>query len=553
MKKSFSISDIAQKPLLAAKRFPVTVFLAVAYAAMLSIDKVQHYTGLFSYQQHSFFLVSMFISTAAALWLEDFVSSWKKHAITAAITLIWGASKFIEQSDTIELTAIGIAAFLALFFLPFLKKGSDNAFWNFAMDTACQLALAFIFSCVLYIGLWGAEEAIETFFGVNTYSVAYIPWVFSFVLAAPLYFLANIPGKAAKRREEVAINKALKVFALYVLVPVAAIYTVILYVYLAQIIITWELPNGLVSYMVSAIAFIGLLTAVLLYPTRTTLPRYFGLILLPLLVLMSAGIIRRFNDYGITVARCYVLLMNLWFYGIYAYLFVTKAKRVKWMLISFSALTLIASVGPWSVTAYTKRALLAEVNRLSLELYNADIPPDERGMFDNSEKAERLRNKVRYLQNMYGKEIADGIIMPELSALYNNALYNNRYVYAYSKLYAQPLHINNFNTLVHFNHSYDNYKDNININYSVKKNLLYIAIPSHDRTFSVPMAQIIDNEEVIYQDSGYAVLIEMLAVKRFEMSDSIALANIKGILLYNHASSDTAASLSDSITIRRPM
>jgi hypothetical protein len=403
MKKFFSLREIAQKSILLAKRFPVSILLIVCYAS-LNFALINHSNSIrdLSFQLYIFLTLGSVISIAATLWLEDFVSEPKQYIITAAITLLWGAyCFFLLPSDKlntfriVELFAIGITAYLAMFFISFLKKNKDRAFWKFTMQTIAQLFLSAGFGIIICAGLFMALWAVEKLFDIKFGDLFLLYWylsTFCFGLFSPLYFLANIPGKVAKHNEEISLNKISKIFALYILTPLAAIYAVILYVYLIKIIVVWELPNGLVSYLVSSLMCVGLFIITLLYPARFSLCRYFGLLMLPLLALMSVGILRRFDDYGITILRGYVLLLNLWAYGICIHLFITKAQRIKWIPISFAAIILLFSVGPWSIPNITKYILTAEVNsHLDLD----QMAPKDR---------EKIENKRKYLRETYDEE-----------------------------------------------------------------------------------------------------------------------------------------------------
>ncbi len=70
------------------------------------------------------------------------------------------------------------------------------------------------------------------------------------------------------------------------------------------------------------------------------------MIVVPLLVLMTVGIARRISDYGFTVNRAYILLLNLWFYGVYIYLFAVRGRHVKWILISAVVVAFVSRVAP---------------------------------------------------------------------------------------------------------------------------------------------------------------------------------------------------------------
>jgi len=397
MKKFFSPQVIAQKSILLIERFPISISLIVLLALLL-FTEINSPVNEIPGQVYYFFLLGSVISVAATLWLEDFVSNRKRNLITAAIMLLWGvycfflpSSRELELSKTIELLVIGNCAFLAIFFISFLKKDKDKAFWKFTMQMLLQLGVAACFGAIIFGGLSLAVLSICELFDVTTEGdIFFYLAIFCYVLFSPLYFLANIPDKTAKHDEEIALGKILKILALYILTPLASLYAVILYVYLFKIIIVWELPDGLVSYLVSSLMCVGLFVITLLYPARFSLLRYFGLLMLPLLVLMSIGIFRRFDDYGITIYRGYVLLLNIWFYGICIYVFITKAQRIKWILISFAVIALLSSIGPWSIPNITKYRLIAEVSKSNFD----EMKPEDK---------KNIKDKERYLRRTYGE------------------------------------------------------------------------------------------------------------------------------------------------------
>jgi len=78
------------KLLSSVRRFPVSVALILGFASVLFVEITLDLGGVFSYRLHIFLAFGAIIGTAAALWLEDFVSGAKFYIITAVITLLWG-------------------------------------------------------------------------------------------------------------------------------------------------------------------------------------------------------------------------------------------------------------------------------------------------------------------------------------------------------------------------------------------------------------------------------------------------------------------------------
>jgi len=517
MKRFFSISQITEKAKISVKRFPISILLILSFTAML-LAKFE----ASGYKQEYYFLsVGIVISMVAILWLEDFVDYITQHLITTGIILLWAAycfflmpNDFSFYSKIIELPVIAMVAFLALFFISFLKKDKDNAFWNFTIKISNELCLAVFFSWILNGGLSIAILAITELFNLKTkIDYYYYLSVICFAIFAPLYFLANIPDKIAKYCEEVNLTKGLKIFALYILMPIAAVYAVILYVYLFKIIFAWELPRGSVSYLVSALACTGFVIITLLYPARFKFLRYFGLIMLPLLTLMTIGIIRRLSDYGISISRCYVLLLNIWLYGVFIYIFITKAERIKLIPVSFALIVLLSSVGPWSIANVTKHVLLAEIQQLT--------------------DAEKINDKVRYLRNTYGYDTVAGLDVPK-SIDSASEVERGEYIYKAKVWDNEIKHINGFNAFVVLEYDYyspDKEESTKDLDYSFEKNLLTIKIPQHGKTFSASLPELKD--KMLIQGNGYMILGETFRGKHYKKEDSISMSSFRGYLFYN--------------------
>ena len=415
----FSVSSMTEKMALLVQRFPVSVFLVGGLAVLFFIAINDDFDKI-SYKLWLFFSVGAFIGIVATLFAEDFFDYFKSCGMSLFAILLWGAYCYflpekagdIQLNKVIEISVVSWTAFFAMFFISFLKKNNDDAFWNFTSQTLFQMALAVIFGSILFGGLSLALLAINTLFNISIDAKLYGNLaVACLVLFTPLYFLSNIPNKTEKQNAEILYTKVQKILALYILTPILAVYAVILYAYLFKIVIAWELPNGWVSWLVSALALGGLLVITVLYPVRKTsknkavdfISRWFGVLILPLLVLMTIGIFRRIGDYGITINRCYILLLNIWFYGIYIYIFFTQSRHVKWILISSVVITLFTSISVWGMANITKNSLTKEVSAILDKQLSTE---EARAVFAemSQDEKEKIRSKLEYLHKTFGKE-----------------------------------------------------------------------------------------------------------------------------------------------------
>ena len=564
----FSISSITEKLLLLIQRFPISILLVVGLAVLFFVAINKDFDDI-SYQLWIFFSIGAIISITATLFSEDHFNNLKTYGITLAAVLLWGMycvvflpEKFddVQTGKGIEIFVIGGTAFFAILFISFLKKNKDRAFWSFSSQTIFQLALASIFGAILFGGLSLALLAIDSLFNASIDEKLYgYLAVICLALFTPIYFLANIPNKTEKHNNELFYSKIQKIFALHILSPILAIYAVILYAYLFKIIAVWELPNGWVSWLVSALGLGGLLVIMLLYPAREQgnnkmvnfISRWFGLLILPLLVLMTIGIFRRIGDYGITINRGYILLLNFWFYGIYIYLFFSKSRHIKWILISLVAVAFFTSVNVWGVANVTKNSLTKEINAVLNKQVSAE---EARAIFAEMtrEEKDRMKSILEYLHENFGKESVQPFFT--YTVLDNSWNFLSKldldidkieFVKGESFSYVNHEHENTLNIEKYYRFlpiSYNRWRTNSNIDYSAEKEEITVIL-ADDRVFSIPIREMViehrntderikNRKEWIIQGDDYTVWIRGFDGTYYQENDSINMDRLHGNLFY---------------------
>jgi len=573
MQKFFSLSVIMQKLSLVVRRFPVSILLVAGFAVLcfIEINNNSVPKNAIPYQLWIFFSVGALISVALTLWLENYKICLWRYALTLAGVLLWSLycwflpenEKDMIISTNIQVFVVGCVSILATLFISFFGKNREKAFWQFTVSTLFYLVVSALFSFILWGGLSLALMAINELFSININDDMYKNLaVICYCLFLPIYFLANIPDKIEKFNEEIFINKILKIFVLYILIPILMTYAVILYAYLFKIIATWELPNGWVSWLVSILSFGGLLIITMLYPFRlqgnkfvSFLTRFFGIIILPLIMLMTIGIFRRISDYGITINRCYVLLLNLWFYGIFAYIFITKALRIKWIIISFSIIAVVSSFGFWSVSNITKNYLTKELHNYlgenkfsSYEKQNAFIDN-----FDKKQK-KRIYSDLTYLRDYYD----DNSIQPFFTDSISNSYYalsrlgldddivtvesiepvKSEYFYFYN--YSENIiNIENYNRCLYIDYNKHIYNKYENMSFVVDNQNFTIKLKNENTSFIIPYKKIITENRkktpktIIYNGENFIFNFDNLSGDYHNDHDSVKLDYFKGYLFYN--------------------
>jgi hypothetical protein len=453
--KKISLREVTNKLLMVTVRFHlVLVFIfGVGLYLFLKINYPKH---ALENSTLVFFILCALAYIPISLMIED-----TKNRIFSALLFvlpipILSIYSFSLPEDLFVFQFYQVFIFVLFFVLTtfvvsFVSKDNDIAFWEFSKKCIWQFIISNVFAQVLFVGLSLAILSLKELFKIDVQIEVYKNLaVICYVFFAPIFFLANLPNKIDKFKKEYTFDKLLKVLGLYILMPILALYSLILYVYLFQIIIKWELPNGWVSLLVSVLALGGFLSMLITYPLRLNdenkfvnfLFRYFPLLLMPLLVLMSVGIFRRLGDYGLTINRCYVLILNLWLFGISVYLFLSKANHLKWIIISFSVVMFVSSVGPWSVFSITKQSLIKEIGQLLnkakliengkvIDNYKAHIKVD-------SILSKKIYEDVKYICNTYGTNSIQLFFKDSIGNL-NYLSINNRLGISESNYYAPYL------------------------------------------------------------------------------------------------------------------
>ncbi len=419
--KKISFEELVNKIRLVAVRFTFPVFFIIGLSVLFFIQINQKDADIHE-RLWTFFGLAIPLSIAMSLFSEEFKSNLLRAGINLAGTLIL-VIYIITLPDKLfeyqyyQVFTLGIVFVLSSFVVSFFRKENDIPFWEFSKTSIIQLIIAFIFSQVLMLGLSLAILSLDKLFNINISEKVYGNLaVICFALFAPIYFLSNVPNETEKRKQEFEFNKFLKILGLYIMLPILALYTVILYVYTIQIVAKWELPNGWVTWLVSVLALGGFLCMMIVYPLRLQankvavfVSRFFPVILLPLLILMTVGIFRRFDDYGLTINRAYVFLLNFWLYGICIYLFLSQSKHLKWIVISFSIIAFLSAVGPWSIYSITKRNLYNTIETLLSDnnyLQNGKVIPENeiKVLQTNKKVKELLSAKIDYIVENFSAE-----------------------------------------------------------------------------------------------------------------------------------------------------
>jgi hypothetical protein len=249
-----------------------------------------------------------------------------------------------------------VGSHLSVSFAPYVFRTEYNGFWQYNQRLFLRLLIVSIYSLVLFIGISVALLALDQLFGVRIPPQRYMECLALIVgIFNTMFYLAGIPDDFEALEIDTSYPNPLLIFTQYVLLPLIALYLVILYSYGLKILLWWNLPRGWVANLVIVFAGVGIFSLLLIYPIREKAEnhwikryaRWFYRGLLPLIVLLFVAIGWRIADYGLTEFRYLVLLTAFWLAGIAIYFLQSHRKRLQVIPISLCMLCFFASFGYW--------------------------------------------------------------------------------------------------------------------------------------------------------------------------------------------------------------
>src|SRR5258705_4256068 len=301
MSMKLSLESLTRKAGETFQRFPLTIAAALAGTIVMVMVFHSH-----TFETEPFLLyrlamscyLVMLLSISVSLYAERFTFSAVKKNIALVGALVLGVLYFFSLPA--ELGVVSMARFalfvaglhLLVAFVPFMVRAEVNGLWQFNKYIFIRIFISVLYSAVLFAGLALALVAIDKLFAVHIDDKYFFDlWIIIAGIFNTWFFLSGIPENLPALEDETSYPKGLKIFTVYVLLPLVCVYLVILYAYAAKILITAQWPVGWVGYLVIAFSIFGILSFLLIYPLRSdesqkwvsTYSRLFYFLLLPLI------------------------------------------------------------------------------------------------------------------------------------------------------------------------------------------------------------------------------------------------------------------------------
>jgi hypothetical protein len=500
-----SINYLIQNAKDSFKRFPLTIIsslIAVIFGIYL-IENGKDITNIFPYIN-----IMLCMSIGIPLYFCVTIISNKKGfdkksnlIINLFATLILVIIYFtLPNSESthntslpyIKYTLYNITCHLLVSFIPFAFSKQLNAFWHYNKILFIRIWTSILYSGFIYVGLIIALTSLHLLFDIKIHEQLYFEiWVVTMCFFNTWFFVGGIPTDFDQLDNIYEYPKGLKTFSQYVLLPLLGLYLIILYTYGTKILILWDWPRGIVSYLIICVSVLGILAFLLLHPygnqkenlwiKKASKGYYF--MLFPLLIILFIAIFMRVNEYGITINRYIILLLGIWLTIVCLYTAIGKTN-IKFIPTSLALMLILISFGPWGMFSISEKS---QVNRLKNILEQSKILVGNKvenettwikdslpNLHSNSELknagrlTDSLHNEVLsildYLDDHHGFSLIREWYKQDIDSIVNlkNVKKKNSYAYSEAEIYMKTLglnyeHINidNKKTKIEYNASYN--------------------------------------------------------------------------------------------------
>jgi hypothetical protein len=408
----------------AIARFPLTTvyLLAAAIINAYDINTEQSISKLLLT-----FMVGAFLSAVSQVAYERFFSKISSRftlmglvvLLTACYGLIIRPAPKLSMEIEIRTAVALFALLIAFIWVPVIKsKVNFNKSFMIAFKSFFNSAF---FSGVIFAGISIILTAINLLiFTVNYRAYPHMANLI-FVLFAPMYFLSlkpEYPGaKTLENPQQIEkVNtvskcpKFLQILISYIIIPLVAVFTLILVIYIIKNIngTFWTdnlLEPMLVSYAI-AVILVYILASEIENKFTVLFRKIFPKILVPIVLFQITASILNSADTGITHTRYYVILFG--FYAaaagvLLSFLPIRKNGVIAALLIVFATVSIVPPVDAFTISRSSQTQTLKNVLEKNHMLKDNQIKPN--GSISNNDK-KTITNAVYYLNRMeYTKNI----------------------------------------------------------------------------------------------------------------------------------------------------
>ena len=291
---------------------------------------------------------------------------------------------------------------LALLWIPliialFHKKQESKIRFSW---TSLFVSIDFWLLAWLIVRWWisGALASIEALFDVNIDWDLYADiWFISEVLLAWSFifnFYLTATEEINKSGFEIKPSRLRRIFWSFIFLPLALIYLAIFGAYGIKILITWIRPKWIIVRLWIWYFSLWIISCYLIYPDKTKIHEIINKILFVSFILIAFmmiwAIVKRINQYWITINRCFVCYIIAFIIIFSALSLIFTNKRLLSFVSTLGILSFIAVY--WRPINVSHVSFNSQVNRLEslLSQQNIPLPLDEWALKNTDKESTKL-------------------------------------------------------------------------------------------------------------------------------------------------------------------
>lgn len=414
LKQIFSLENMSANLQRSLRRFPIALTMLTLLTGFLSYTVcVNDFPEEYGFVTILFLSVGIVLDFAISLWGDEQSDKRRYYVVKGCLFAVWtvyciwlyfNLKELMERESpafVIANSAWITALVLSIPFVSFQREKNDVQAWHFSVSLCKAFLISALITGIFAAGLNALIAGTAALFELDPSHETYAVTNIICCLLLPGFLFFNlVPSGERKHNASTDMPRFLTNVVKWLLLPLLACYMLVLYAYGGTIIAKWELPKGLISWLVSAVMGGYLLGYVILYPQlldaklwlTKLFTRWIPALILPLLVLMTVGVIRRFSDYGLTAPRLYLVTLLAWFYVVCILIITLPRKRLHWIFLSVAALFLLSSGHPFNYYRICEKVIHSKVEALLA------IEATQR----TEEQQADLREQLRYLRRIYG-------------------------------------------------------------------------------------------------------------------------------------------------------
>ena len=344
------------------ERFPITIILAfLHFITGIYIAEVRSFQSDEFVEVNLLLFGSIFITAMFEMLYEKYFykqNRWLVRGIYSAITFVISIIFFVEYLRTNDyynvyyftLIPISIVLFLLI---PILKKKENKE--KYLQSVFSNFVITGIFATVLWVGIEIILTTVNYLFFNSGDSLFFRLTMYSFWFIAEIFgasLFLSLLKKPDDNLENYEFPFIFNVLIKFVIIPLIIIYTGVLYIYMAKVLISMHLPKGLISHLVLWYTAFSVAVMILITPFTQkdkffeNFKKYFPYFSIPLIFASLFAVFQRTYQYGITENRYYVLISIFWL--LFCMVLYIRKMNITGIFISLIACLVISVYTPLS-------------------------------------------------------------------------------------------------------------------------------------------------------------------------------------------------------------